>query len=448
MILLDISLPSHAPDLGGFLGHRIAIGSMFELHILISGLVSGATQLGPITEWMGWMRRRRDYDRLAHGMAKFLIYYFAFGAFTAILLVSVLLVVLWGRLWTTITTITFWPFMVESFSFVMMVTLTYAWYYTWRELERFKVLHITLGALLIVASFIQVLMIDLVASYMLTPALPSNPVSVFLNPTEVPLQVHRIVANLAYVGYAIAAICAFFLWRTRNLEDRGFYDWGVSFGLIWGTAMSLLQPVVGYSYAKEIQLHAYGSWYKMMQGDLSPAFLLQIFVLGLIYLVPQLYFQRRLAQAGWRGRWVMRTLSLLLFLCLLFATLPHHLALTYDQVQAEGLNRPFWQGGLINPLGAMIPYKIAALTGYVVFSLTGLYAYLKGLPRIRWGQQTGRAFNATLPVLSLVLVMLMIVLMGFIRENSRFPDGIAGQVQLHGQQPASPQSITDLGGVP
>lgn len=448
MLPLDIPLPPHSPDLGGLLGHRIAIGSVFEAHILISGLVSGVTQLGPITEWMGWMRRRRDYDRMAHGMAKFLIYYFAFGAFTAILLVSVLLVVLWGRLWTTITTITFWPFMVESGSFVMMVTLTYAWYYTWDLLGGFKVLHISLGALLVVASFIQVLMIDLVASYMLTPVQPSGLVSIFLNPTEVPLQIHRIIGNLAYAGYAIAALCAFLHWRTRNVENRGLYDWGVSFGLIWGTGMSLLQPAVGYEYAKEIQLHAYGAWYKMMQGDLSPAFLLQIFILGLIYLVPQLYFQHRLGLSG-LGGWLMRGISILLVLALLLAILPYHLAFTYDQVQAEGLSRPFWQGGLINPFGAMIPYKVIALTAYVVLSLTGLYIYLRRLPRIRWGQ-TGRAFNAGLPVLSLVLVMLMIVLMGFIRENGRYPNGIAGQVQLQGQQPINQPSIGSSGvtGVP
>ena len=33
-----------------------------------------------------------------------------------------------------------------------------------------------------------------------------------------------------------------------------------------------------------------------------------------------------------------------------------------------------------------------------------------------------------------VSVYVPIVLMGFIRENGRFPDGIAGQVDLHGQQ--------------
>ena len=57
-VFLEIPLPSTSPDFGGLLGYRIAIGSMFVLHILISGAVSGATQLGPFLQWVGWMRRR------------------------------------------------------------------------------------------------------------------------------------------------------------------------------------------------------------------------------------------------------------------------------------------------------------------------------------------------------------------------------------------------------
>ena len=78
-----INLPSQAPDLGGLIGHRIAIGSMFEIHILISGLVSGFTMLGPIAEWLGYMRRRPGYDRLAHGTGRFLVFYLLCGVAAA-----------------------------------------------------------------------------------------------------------------------------------------------------------------------------------------------------------------------------------------------------------------------------------------------------------------------------------------------------------------------------
>jgi cytochrome bd ubiquinol oxidase subunit I len=439
-LLAGLPTPPHGPDFGGFLGHRIAIGSIFEIHILIAGAVSGAAMLGPITEWLGYMRKDERYDRLAHGLGKFLVIYFAFGAFTAIIAVTVLLVVLWGHLWTLISQATFWPLVIESFTFLVEVAGVYLWYYTWERTQAHKPLHIALGLFLAIDSFVQVLMIDIVSSYMLTPSQPGDPLRVFLNPTELPLQIHRIVGNLAYVGFGIAAVAGFRHLRSRDSVRSAFLDWAGSYGMLWGIGMTLLQPAVGYEYAKEIQLHAYGAWYKMMWGDLSPEFLLQIFILGLLFLVPNLYFQRRLQRAGARGAGVLRLLTILLLIATAFAVLPYHLAFTFDQVQAENLNRPFWEGGLINPFAAMIPYKIAALTGFVVFSLIGLHVYTRGLPRIAWGG-AARVGEQGLLMVSLLLVSTMIVLMGFIRENGRFPDGIAGEVQLQGQQATSDQSV-------
>ena len=446
-LLAGLPTPPHAPDFGGLLGHRIAIGSVFEIHILIAGAVSGATQLGPITEWLGYMRKDEKYDRLAHAMGKFTIYYFAISTFTATLLITVLLIILWGRLWTIITTITFWPFVIEAFTFLVQVAGAYLWYYTWDRMRPYKPLHIAIGMFLAIDSFLQVLMIDIVASYMLTPTQPGDPIKVFLNPTEMPLQIHRIVGNLAYVGFGIGAISGFLHLRTKDPVRRVFLDWAGSYGMLWGIGMTLLQPAVGYEYAKEIQLHAYGAWYKMMWGDLSPAFLLQIFILGLLFLVPNFYFQRRLQRAGARGAGLLRLLTILLVVTTLFGVLPYHLAFTFDQVQAEGLNRPFWEGGLINPFGAMIPYKVSALIVFTLLSVLALVVYLRGERRIVWGQ-AGRGEQSLL-VLVAACTTVMIVLMGYIRENGRYPDIVAGHVTQQGQQAVQePPSSYPSGGPP
>jgi cytochrome d ubiquinol oxidase subunit I len=296
---------------------------------------------------------------------------------------------------------------------------------------------------LIIASYLQVAMIDVVASYMLTPTQPGNPIAVFMNPTNFPLQLHRTIANLAYAGYGIAGFAGLRYLRSRDEVQRGFWDWAGSFGVVWGTAMTLVQPVIGFDYAKAIQLHAYGAWYKMMLGDLSPEFLTQIFLLGLMLLLPAWYFLRRLRSSTGRRSRVLLGLVMLLALTTIFATIPYQLALTYDQVQATGMDRPLWDGGLIIPFAAMIPYKIAALIAYAVFALAAVFWYLHRLPEVRWGS-AGR-LEQQLLVVSAVLTMGMIVLMGFIRENSRFPDGIAGVVQLHGQQSISQPSIGPSG---
>src|SRR2546430_15359452 len=113
-------------------------------------------------------------------------------------------------------------------------------------MRAFKGVHMAIGGLLAVASFLQVYMIDVIASYMLTPSNPQNPVRLALNPTSYPLTVHRTVGNLAYIGFAFGGFCAIRYLRAKTAEDRRVFDLGGGFWLLWGGSTTLLPPVGGY----------------------------------------------------------------------------------------------------------------------------------------------------------------------------------------------------------
>lgn len=445
--LAGLQLPAHAPDFGGFMGHRITIALLFESHALFAFLVSGASQLAPILEWVGYWKQDQRYERLARGLAKMLVYFFAVGAFTAILVITVALPALWGTAWQNINRITFWAFYIEAWSFAMMVIATYVWYYSWDHLREFKRLHIAIGGQLAFASFLQVIMIDVVASYMLTPNNPAQPFRVFLNPTLYPLQIHRTIGNLAYIAWGAGAFAAFKYWRSKSLEEKSYWDWVGSLGMLVGVGMTLIQPIVGYSYAKEVQLHSYGAWYKMMMGTLSNEFLSQMTLLGMMFVVPTLYFALRLKRDHAPGAFVLKLTAIALFLDTVFAAIPYHLSATYDQLQALGLAKPYWQGGLIIPFAAMLPYKVTALVFFTLLAWFAVIWYLRGAPRLSWGN-AGRLEQGLL-VASFLMVATMIMLMGFIRENSRFPDIIAGHITAHGQKVVNqPPSSYPISGPP
>jgi cytochrome d ubiquinol oxidase subunit I len=429
---LAAQLPAQAPQGKNLVAAQAAIGVGFSIHILIAGLVSGAGELGPAIEFLGYMRQRRRYDRLARALGHFMTLYFSVSSTIAILLITVLLVGFWGHFWSTIATIGWWPFFIEAWTFVLQVSLAYLWYYTWDPLRGFKGLHMAIGGLLAVASFLQVYMIDIIASYMMTPTNPQNPLRLALNPTSYPLTVHRTVGNLAYVGFVFAAFSAFKFLRARDAEDRAYYDWAGSFGILWGVSMTLVQPIVGYSYAKEIQLHTYAAWYKMMFGTLSPVFLWQITLLGLMFIVSLVYFTRRLRTDEATGAGLLSLMTIGMVASTVLAAMPYHLSLTYDSVLAAGLNRPFWDGGLINPLGSMIPWKVLALMGYSLLAIAAVIWYLRGLPGVVWGHAR-RAEQRLLVVMALLTVMMMVT-MGFIRENGRAPFLISGEMTIQGQQ--------------
>ncbi|MFN2464619.1 MAG: cytochrome ubiquinol oxidase subunit I [Candidatus Dormibacteria bacterium] len=434
----DPFFPTHSPNAGGLVGARVAIAFIAMSHILTAGLISGAGQLGPVVEWLGYVRRRDDYDRLARALAKYLVLYFAISASLAFIFITVLLTALWGHFWTSLVRVMFVPLVLELFAFLFEVVFAYLWYYSWDAMRTRKRLHMAIGGMLVIADFLQVLMINVVASYMETPAPPDNLFKVILNPTFYPLQVHRIVANLAYIGFVIAAVAGWKFLRTRDAEKKTFYDWAGSFGMLVGIELTLLQPLVGYSYAKEIQLHSYGSWYRMMLGSLSTVFLFQLTLLGVMLLVSALYFARRLRSDRAPGHRALTVMSVAMVLTTIFAAMPYHLSFTFDQVQAAGRNRPFWEGGLINPLGAMLPWKVLALMAYSILAVAAVTWYLRGLRGVRWGN-AGRGEQKLL-VSSAVLTAGMIITMGVIRENGRQPDVIYGQMTVQGQQPTSAPS--------
>jgi ABC-type multidrug transport system permease subunit len=170
----------------------------------------------------------------------------------------------------------------------------------------------------------------------------------------------------------------------------------------------------------------------MMYGTLSPVFLWQITLLGIMFLTATLYFTRRLRTDGARGSGILKLLSVALVLTTLLAAQPYALGFSYESVAAAGLNRPFWEGGLINPLGSMIPWKVLALMFYTLIAIGAVVWYLRGLPGVVWG--TARRGEQRILMLMTIFTMLMMVTMGFIRENSRAPFLISGEMTIQGQQ--------------
>src|SRR5438034_10298441 len=151
-----------------------------------------------------------------------------------------------------------------------------------------------------------------------------------------------------------------------------------------------------------------------------------------MFISATLYFGRRLRTDGARGAGLLRLMSVGLLLTTLLAAMPYHLGFTYADVAAAGLDRPFWEGGLINPLGSMIPWKVLALMFYTLIAIAAVVWYLRGLPGVVWGG--ARRGEPRSRMLMTVFTMLMMVTMGFIRENSRGPFLISGEMTIQGQQ--------------
>lgn len=418
-----------------------AVAVIAILHIQIATFLTGSTTIA-ITSEVVAISRGEDprHERLNRGLVKTWGYIFAFGAATAIFFVTFVLTGLWGRFYIGLQQITFAVFCLEAGTFLAEIAVLYTLYANWERLAAHRGARVGLLVLLNAAQWWQMLFIDVVASFMITPNNGNlDVIRQMFNPTSLPLTLHRTIGNIAWAGAALAAYSGFrYLRATKgknySAQEAAYWDWAGQWALIWALALTLLQPWFGYSYAKEIQLHAYSSWYTMMFGSYSNVFLAQITLLGIIIVVACAYLWSRLRASKVPLSRRSGFGTLILLGAALFAAQPAWFGWTEQDVAHAGLARPWWDGGLLNPLGNFIPYKAACLGVMVLVGMYLLVRYMRSLSRqeLRWGDATRRSQMFLLTVG--VSVSVMMGLMGFIREGSRNQYLVSGELRIEGQQ--------------
>ena len=420
-------------------------------HILIATYITGSQTIAIVAESISIATGSERHERLAHGLVRSWAYVFGFGSALAILFVMFVLGAVWGRFFTALQAMTFWIFFFEALMFFGEIALLYTLYANWDRLRRWRIARLGVMILLNIIEWFQMLFINVVASFMITPnGGDTSYLRQILNPTQLPLTVHRTIGNVAWAGAAIcifAGVRAIGVRRRRQRtvrlerapmpsvgamaaghleaedlrEQVAFWDWAGAFGACFAFGFTLLQPFIGYEYAKEIQLHSYNSWYAMMLGNVSIVFEIQIGLLGLIFVFGAVYFARRLRAEGlrlWRRHLVA---AVLLFLLFLWAVQPAFFTATYDDAVAQHIAKPWWDGGALNPLGNFIPWKILCLFLMVLIGLYSITSFLGALRRgeIHWGV-VERGPQGMLLLLG-ISVMLMMLTMGVIREAARTP---------------------------
>ena len=465
---------------GNLLTNGLLVAVVALLHVQIAAFLIGASSLMIVSESISLARRGGDarHDRFSYGLMKTSMYVFSFGAALAIFFVLFILSGVWGSFFGVLGRITFWSFFLEAITFVGEIVLIYTLYANWERLGKYRAGRIGMLLLLNITQFLQFFWIDVVASYMLTPnGGEVNFLDQVLNPTNLPLDLHRVVGNIAWAGAAAAFVAAFqYLRATRTVErserettggapalsvgamhvaeagtepievaEARYWDWAGQWGATWAVGLTVIQPFLGYSYAKEIQLHAYSAWYNMMFGDLSNVFLLQISLLGAIFTLGALYFWRRMKEAGAPRHRAQGFVVIGLIIVTAFAALPAWFAPTYADAVAGGNMKPFWDGGALNPFGYFIPYKVGALFAMMTLGLWSITSYMKAYSRgqLRPGL-VGRRTSYALLSLG-ISVSLMMMVMGVIREHARQPYLITGELTIN-QQTITNNNVSPVGG--
>jgi cytochrome bd ubiquinol oxidase subunit I len=406
------------------IGKNVVIAVLVQTHILFATFIIGAVIIAATSEYLGMITKQSRYERFARNLARFVVLLFASGAALAITFVLAL-VTLFPVFFTYLQNIFFWVFFVEAFMFLGQIIIVYAWYNVWDKLAYRKSLHVVFGFVAGFFGLMAMTMIDAVASFMLTPpeAQVNDVARTFLNQTNIPLNMHRFVGNLSYVGFLVAGWAGWRYLRTTREDEREYYDWMGHWGLIWGFGFLIMQPIIGYGYLKGIRESSPEAFDTIMIGDKSWVFNLLVLYLAIMSIASTAYFVHKLRFAV-KPMESLRKLTVgALGFTALFTTL--------NLIPKDGNLVP--QIGLVIlggestqfPLGSMYPWKYIGLIGLMLVGVFVVALYLRASATgFHWGRASRWSQYAL--IACAVTVVLTMVTMGYTRETARRVDNDPG----------------------
>lgn len=204
------------------IGREVVMGVIWQSHMYAAAFIAGILVIASASEYVGVLTKQPKYDRFAKGAATALILIFATGSFIPIFGVLAL-ITLFPVFWSHLQNIFFWVLFAEAWSFVGEIALIYAWYVSWEKLAFRKKLHVAIGFMAAMLVTLQFTLINVVGAYMLTPATgaPATDVAAtYLNPTFLPLNMHRFVGNISFVGFVVAGFAGVRYLRSTREEDQ------------------------------------------------------------------------------------------------------------------------------------------------------------------------------------------------------------------------------------
>jgi cytochrome bd ubiquinol oxidase subunit I len=322
-------------------GSRTAIWVVAQLHLLFAAFVLAVPMFALIIEFIGYRTKDERYDRLAHEFTKLLSVSFSltatFGAF-----LTFMLIVLYPKFTSYLVSVFSLTFLPYVLLFFFEAFFLYTYYYGWGKFS--PRVHLMLGVGLNVVGTAIMLIANAWLTFMTSPAGISEQGALIStweavsNYTWMPINVHRIIANVAFGGSVAAAYAAYKFLQADNDEDRAHYDWMGYIGNFVAICAFLPLPFAGYWLAKEIYAYSQTMGLQMMGGAFSWLFIIQAVLIGNLFLAANYYLwlgMGRIAGVQQFQKYIKYLLILVAVSFAVWAT-PRSILSTVSEVRAMG----------------------------------------------------------------------------------------------------------------
>jgi cytochrome d ubiquinol oxidase subunit I len=401
-------------------GSRVAIWAVAQLHLLFAAFVLAVPIFALIIEAIGYKTGDLRYDRLAYEFTKLLSVSFSltatFGAF-----LTFMLIILYPKFTNYLMSVfspTFLPYVLLFFAEAFFL---YTYYYGWGKFH--PLVHLGLGLGLNVVGTGIMLIANSWLTFMMSPAGISDSGAVIsvrdaiYNYTWMPINVHRVIANVAFGGSVAAAYAAFKFLQAETDEERAHYDWMGYIGNFIAIIAFLPLPFAGYWLAKEIYAYSQTLGLTMMGGAFSWLFIIQAVLIGNLFLGANYYLwlgMGRVEGAQPFQRFVKYLLAAIVICFMIWAT-PRSIIATVSEIRA--------MGGGTHPILGFLGVMSAKNTAVNILILTTFMSFLLyrrtgKLAAVTWAK-TGHAVQLAIFAVAAIFVIFLGIYGYFVEASVR-----------------------------
>jgi len=360
-----------------WIGSRLAVWAVAQLHLNFAAFILGVPIFAVIIEIIGWRTRDARYDWLAHEFVKL-----TFAAFSTTALLGALLLFLfvgyYPKFWTYMTSIFFPTYWIYALLFFAETFTVYLWYYGWDWLQGSrKWIHVGLGVLSNLFGTAILFVANSWVTFMISPAgidesgaLKGGVWAAITNFTWMPINIHRLIANIVFGGTIAGAYAAFRFLAAKTDEERARYDWMGYVGNFVALSAFIVLPFAGYWLGREIYAFNQTMGITMMGGFMSWLWIIQAILIGILFLGSNYYLwlgMERIPGAERYRKYVPPMLIILTIGFMVWAT-PRSMVITLDEARA--------MGGTHHPLLGFLGVMSAKNTVVNLMILTTFLSYI------------------------------------------------------------------------
>jgi hypothetical protein len=232
-----------------------------------------------------------------------------------------------------------------------------------------------------------------------------------------PLNVHRILGNMAFGGSVVAAYAAYRFLAAKTSEDRAHYDWMGYVAMFIAVLFLVPLPFAGYWLMREVYAYRQQMGITLMGGLLAWLFIIQATMIGALFLTTSYYLWQcmgRMRGAEHYLKYVKYLVFIMTVGFLVFIT-PHTMVMTPAELKDMGGQ----QHPVLGNYGVMSA-KNGGINVIIVTTILSFIWYQRGnkIPTVSW-TKFGNIFMGVFFVCAYVNIIWLAIYGYYIPANVR-----------------------------